>query len=108
MRRRKELRKAIGQHVRYVRRNLGNLEKLIKSYNLSLLNHRYAEYLDTIRIIYVQQMEMYIGRIHRVTESNVSLHKLYVRPKVSGKEQANVDFGSKINVSLVNGYSFID
>jgi hypothetical protein len=27
---------------------------------------------------------------------------------VRGKEQANVEFGSKINVSLVNGYSFID
>jgi hypothetical protein len=27
---------------------------------------------------------------------------------VREKEQANVEFGSKINVSLVNGYSFID
>jgi IS5 family transposase len=34
----------------------------------------------------------------------VSMHQPYVRPIVRGKEQANVDFGSKI----FNGYSFID
>ncbi len=108
VRRRKELRKVIGQQLRYVRRNLGNIDKLLKSYDLSPLNRRDAEYLETIRMIYVQQMEMYIGRTHRVTDRIVSLHQPYVRPIVRGKEQANVEFGSKINVSLVNGYSFID
>ncbi len=51
---------------------------------------------------------MYIDRKHRVTARIVSLHQPYVRPIVKGKEQANVQFGSKINVSLVNGFSFID
>lgn len=108
VRRRKELRKAIGQQLRYVRRNLGNIEKFLNYNDLSPLNRRDVQYLETIRMIYVQQMEMYVGRTHRVTDRIVSLHQPYVRPIVRGKEQANVDFGSKINVSLVNGYSFID
>jgi IS5 family transposase len=31
-----------------------------------------------------------------------------VRPIVRGKEKAKVEFGSKINVSLVDGYAFLD
>ena len=61
VRRRKEFRKAIGQQLRYVRRNLGNIDNLFKCYDLSPLNRRDAEYLETIRMIYVHQMEMYIG-----------------------------------------------
>lgn len=53
-------------------------------------------------------MEMFIGRTHRVTDRIVSLHQPYVRLIVRRKEQANDEFGSKISVSLVNGYSFID
>jgi transposase, IS5 family len=51
---------------------------------------------------------MYIGRTQRVTARIVSLLQPYVRPIVGGKEQANVEFGSKIIVSLVNEYSSID
>jgi hypothetical protein len=59
-------------------------------------------------MIDVQQMEIYIGRTHRETDRIVSLHQPFVRPIVRGKEYANVELGSKINASLVNGYSFID
>ena len=35
----------------------------------------------------------------------VNIHQLYVRPIVRGKKQ---QFGSKLRVSLVNGFTFID
>ena len=38
----------------------------------------------------------------------VSIHQPHVRPIVRGKEKAKVEFGSKLNLSLVDGYSFID
>ena len=106
--RRKELRKALGQQLRYVRRNLGTLDKLQSCYENSPLKVRDEQYLKTIRKIYAQQLEMYNGRINRVTDRIVSLYQPHVRPIVRGKERANVEFGSKINVSLINGYSFID
>ena len=108
VRRRKELRKALGQQLRYVRRNLGTIDRLLFCYEKSPLKVRDAQYLETIRKIYAQQLEMYNGRTHRVTDRIVSLYQPHVRPIVRGKERANVEFGSKINVSLINGYSFID
>ena len=38
----------------------------------------------------------------------MNIHQPHVRPIVRGKEKAKVEFGSKINVSLVDGYSFLD
>ncbi len=90
MGRHKDFRKAIGHQLRYVRPNLGIIDKFLTTYEVSPLNRRDGEYLDTISMIYVQQMEMYIGRTHRVTDRIVSLHQPYVRPIVRGKEQANV------------------
>jgi hypothetical protein len=105
---RKELRKAIGQQLRYVRRNLNNIDNLLSVYENSPLQVRDLQYLASIRKIYAQQLEMYSGRTHRVTDRIVSLYQPHVRPIVRGKERASVEFGSKINVSLIDGYSFID
>src|SRR5699024_9987057 len=38
----------------------------------------------------------------------VSISQPYVRPIVRGKKNARVEFGAKLSVSLVNGYSFLD
>ena len=102
------MRKAVVQQIRYVQRNFGNLDKLLKSYDMLPLNCRDVQYLEINRKIYVQQMEMYIGRTQRLTDRIVCLHQPYVRPIVRVKEKSYEDFGSKINVSVVNGYSFID
>jgi IS5 family transposase len=51
---------------------------------------------------------MYSTRTHSVPNRIVSIHQSHVRPIVRGKEKAKVEFGSKINVSLVNGYGFMD
>jgi hypothetical protein len=71
------LRKVIVQQLRYVRRNLGNIDKLLTTYEFSPLNRSDIKYLDTIRLIYVQQMEMYFGRTHRVTNKIVVMYQPY-------------------------------
>ena len=38
----------------------------------------------------------------------MSIHQPHVRPIVRGTEKSKVEFGSKINVSLVDGYAFLD
>ena len=37
-----------------------------------------------------------------------SISQPHVRPMVRGKARSNVEFGAKISVSLVNGFSFVD
>jgi len=38
----------------------------------------------------------------------VSIHQPHVRPIVRGKAKSKVEFGSKINISLVDGITFLD
>ncbi len=57
-----------------------------------------------IELLYAQQKQMYEEGSKRVDGRIVSLHQPWVRPIVRGKAKAGVEFGSKIAVSLVNGY----
>ena len=45
---------------------------------------------------------------HQVDHRIVSIHQPHVRPIVRGKTNAYVEFGAKINVSLMNGFAFLD
>lgn len=38
----------------------------------------------------------------------MSIHQPHVRSIVRGKSNANVEFGAKINVSIMNGYTFLE
>ncbi len=51
---------------------------------------------------------MYEQGSKRVDDRIVSLHQPWVRPIVRGKAKAAVEFGAKIAVSLVDGYSRIE
>lgn len=100
--------KANGQQLRYLRRNIGHIDTLLKAYDGPPLDKYQAKYLQTIRTVYEQQLQMHSSRTHRVDDRIVNLHQPHVRPIVRGKERAKVEFGSKLQVSLVGGYMFID
>ncbi len=100
--------RANGQQLRYLRRNIGHIDKLLKAYEASPLDKHQQTYLQTIRTVYEQQLKMHSSRTHRVEDRIVNLHQPHVRPIVRGKERAKVEFGSKLQVSLVDGYMFID
>lgn len=56
--------------------------------------------LETIRLLYVQQKEMFDGHTHRVDNHIVSISQPYIRPIVRGKAKAPVEFGAKYDVSV--------
>lgn len=58
--------------------------------------------------MYHQQEEMLRLGIHTCGNRIISIHQPHIRPIVRGKAKAKVEFGAKIGVSIVNGYSFID
>lgn len=61
-----------------------------------------------LHTVYEQQKEMYENRIHRIDHRIVNIHQPHVRPILRGKEKAKTEFGSKLQVSLVSGFTFID
>jgi hypothetical protein len=61
-----------------------------------------------IRTLYDQQKQMYDSKTHSIEDRIVSIHQPHVRPIVRGKTTADVEFGAKIQVSLMDGYAFLD
>lgn len=105
---RNELRKAIGRQLRYVHRNLKTIDKLLAEHSAFPLPYKELRRLLIIRCVFQQQEQMYREGIHRVDQRIVSIHQPHVRPMVRGKAKANTEFGSKIEVSLMDGFAFLD
>jgi len=103
----KLLRKSLRKQLGYVRRDLSYLERILRQHP-DAFGERHMIYLSTIRTLYEQQKEMYDKRTHSVANRIVSLHQSHVRPIVRGKASTPVEFGAKIEASLVNGYGRIE
>jgi IS5 family transposase len=104
----KEIRKAVGRQLRFLKRNLNSIDRLLNSYKSIPLKPKSHKYLLVINTFYAQQKEMYDNRVHRIEDRIVSIHQPHVRPIVRGKSQAKVEFGAKIHISLIDGISFLD
>ena len=102
----KMTRKAIGKQLGYLRRDLAAIDS-----KLSLgksLTTRQTERLDTIRTIYGQQKYMYDNRTHSVPDRIVSVSQTFVRPIVRGKAGKPVEFGAKLDISVVDGWTRLE
>ena len=103
----KELRKAIGKQLRYLRRNLRTIDRLCGELPWPL-GHRALKRLRVVQEVYRQQLQMHTERVHRVDDRIVSISQPHVRPMVRGKAAANVEFGAKLNVALHEGMAWLD
>ncbi len=102
----KMTRKAIGKQLAYLRRDLNAIDgKLSLGKNLP---PRQAERLDTIRAVYEQQKYMYDNRTHSVPDRIVSVSQPFVRPIVRGKAGKPVEFGAKLDISVVDGWTRLE
>ena len=104
----KEIRKALKKQLGYLRRNISTVDKLLDTLPAIPLNKHDYKYLLVIQTLYDQQKYLYDNNIHSVEHRIVSIHQPHVRPIVRGKANAKVEFGAKINLSLMNGYAFLD
>ena len=105
---RREIRKAVGRQLRYVARDLRFIEQLVAHTPLTVLSRRQYRELLVVGELYRQQREMYQSRSHRVDDRIVSIAQPDVRPIVRGKAKANVEFGPKVAISVVAGYSLME
>ena len=91
----------------YLRRDLEAIRKIEDHYPgfpEAVLPKRKLERLHVLRLLYAQQMEMFQNNTHRVDDRIVSLSQPWVRPIVRGKQNADVEFGAKVEMSVVDGY----
>jgi len=104
----RQTRKALGQQLRFVRRNLKTIGQLAEDVPLTLLSRYQYHNLLVIHELYRQQQWMYDQRCHRLSGRIVSISQPHVRPIVRGKASAPTEFGAKLSASLVNGAVFLD
>jgi hypothetical protein len=104
----KKIRRAIGQQLRYLKRNFGHIDCMAEEGLLLYLNKRLYRLLLIIKEVYRQQLWMYENRTHSIADRIVSLYQPHVRPMVRGKVKNPVEFGAKVSISLVDGFSFVE
>ena len=105
--RKKQIRRAIREQLGFVRRDI-ELVKNLLSNSSNRLTARQMQYWQTVQDVYLQQLEMYQEKKHKIEDRIVNIHQPWIRPIVRGKATANVEFGAKISVSMVNGYVMVE
>ncbi len=104
----KQIHKAVRQQLAYLKRNLKSVNRLLDQYDRFPLKWKDHRYLLVITTLFEQQYQMFREGSHKIEHRIVSIHQPHVRPIVRGKTNAYVEFGAKINVSIMNGFAFLD
>jgi len=100
----KLIQKTIKHQLGYIRRNLAAIE----GFDITKLSSKSQQRLGVMRKLYEQQKQMYENKTHQVSDRIVSIHQPWVRPIVRGKATADVEFGAKVAISVVGGYTRIE
>ncbi len=105
----KAIRRAIKDQLQYVARDLKTVTQLQnKPGRKGLLTKRDKELLQTIQKVFDQQKWMYDNKSNSCPDRIVNIFQPHVRPIPRGKDKHNTEFGSKVNVSEVNGFTRVD
>ena len=106
----KKINKAVKELLTGLRVNIKSLHHLLdrRPQALKLLKKGEYKYLLVIQTVYDQQKTMYDTKSHQCADRIVSIHQPHVRPIVRGKVNSKVEFGSKVQVTLMNGFAFLD
>lgn len=103
------IRKGIKQQLNYVRRDIALIHQLLDKYESQPfpLKVREQRLFWVIQELFRQQEKMYKEKVHQCEDRIVNVYQPYVRPIVRGKNGRKVEFGSKVNIGLVNGMSLV-
>ena len=64
--------------------------------------------LETVKKLYEQQKYMYDNKIHSVPNRIISISQPWLRPIIRGKAKATVEFGAKLDISVVDGFTRLE
>lgn len=102
------IRGGIKAQLQFLKRNFKTIDKQLDAHQVFPLDHKLQRKYWIIQTLYAQQQGMFKNNSHQVDDRIVSIHEPHVRPIVRGKARSKTEFGAKIHLSLVNGYSFLD
>lgn len=108
---RKGVRRAQREQLGFLRRNLKTIDQLLDhpdALSLFDLSRRMYKNLLACRDVYRQQLDMYENNSRRVNDRIVSISQPHVRPIKRGKAGRKTEFGAKLSLSVVDGFSFVD
>jgi IS5 family transposase len=108
---RKKVRRAKRQQLGFLRRNFKAIDRLLENsaaLPLDELARRDYKNLLVARELFRQQLEMFENKSQRVDDRIVSISQPHVRPIVRGKAGRPTEFGAKLSISVVQGFSFVD
>ena len=105
--RKSQIRQAVREQLECVEKNVEALEKMLPEAGIeAYLKH--GARLGTIRDIAKQQRRHYENPGEPVPDRIVSVRQPHVRPIVRGKARGEVEFGQKLSLSIVDGFTFIE
>jgi hypothetical protein len=105
--RKKQIRSAIREQLEYLEKNVAWLEKVLQNVSLETWLKHWGRF-ETIKEILRQQKFHYDNPGVPVPNRIVSVKQPHVRPIVRGKARNETEFGQKINVSVVDGFTFVE
>lgn len=104
---RKMIKRAKRQMLQYVKRNISQLQERLEEVDW-FVRKEIERQLQIAQKIFEQQQHMYKMNVHKVEDRIVSWWREYVRPIKRGKPGKDVEFGPKVALSYVNGFTFLD
>jgi hypothetical protein len=107
----KTIKRAKREQLNYLRRNLNHIDTLLsnpQALPLTHLSRRLYRNLLVVRELYRQQRIMYDTNTRRIDDRIVSISQPHVRPIKRGKARCDTEFGAKLSVSVIDGFSFVD
>ena len=103
----RKLLEGVNRNLNFVKAMLPDMLvlKMGKEYPLSKKD---LALLEVIALVYLQQKQMYDDNTNTCKERIVSIYQAHVRPILRGKQNARVEFGAKLGVSLDNGFAYLN
>ena len=102
----KKIRKAIRQQLGFVNRNIHVIDKMLSCGKV--ICAKKLQKLSTVKQLFQQQKFMYDNGTHSVLNRIISLSQPWLRPIVRGKAKASVEFGAKLDISVVDGWTRLE
>jgi hypothetical protein len=106
--RRNQVCQAVREQLECVEKNVESLLLISSQIGIFAFGVHNWALLETIKEIASQQRHHYENPKEPIPSRIVSLSQPHVRPIVRGKPRGEVEFGQKISLSIVGGYTFIE
>lgn len=101
--------KVTDQQLRYLERNIRSIHRLLDSIEEGIpLNEKFLKLLYVIQEVARQQRQKIESDTNVIEHRIVNVFQPHVRPIKRGKDNADTEFGSKLSLSIDNGYTFLD